>query len=390
MNVSKFGGAVLKDAEGFRRMERILQGEDRGLVVVSALATTTRDLEEAARSAQDGDLPRSLEIVQSLQDQHDRLVSDLIDHPTHSKRATDAIATVLNETRTVLRAVNVTRQLTPRTLDHVLAFGERLALDVSANVLQSNNHDVKLIDVRRLIVTTGAYGNAVPIESKTRVHIQRELRPLMDSYDFIITQGFVGATEAGETTTMGKESSNLSATFLGAMIDAEQVTIWTDVEGVRSTDPKLGVDTVARTEFTYEQARHVAHHGLKLMYPTMIEPVESLGIPIRMASALNPDGDKTVVSGQGAGNSAPIVTMHESENEGMLNVSAVFSPMKEWSTALAEAIQGVNDTSDCYVTSDPQDEVVTVRLLLNEAPSFAIRLHELLVLNKEQAHETAA
>ena len=189
---------------------------------------------------------------------------------------------------------------------------------------------------------------------------------------------------------MGKKSSNLSETFLGAMIDAEHVTIWTDVEGVRSTDPKLGVETVGRPSFTYEQARHVAHHGLKLMYPTMIEPVESKGIPIRIASALVPRGDKTVVSSQGAGNSAPIVTMHESETRGMKNVSAVFSPMKEWSTALAEAIQGVNDTSDCYVTSDPRDEVVTVRLRAEEAPSFAIRLHELLVLNKEQAHETTA
>jgi len=386
MMVMKFGGAVLKDAEGFRSMVRILQGADHSLVVVSALARTTRELHAAARSAVDQDLDTAIHTMNQLLERHSDLVQEVVTDTSHQTRALRAIKEVGSELESVLKGIFVTRQLTPRTLDRVLAFGEKLALDLSAFVLLSAGIDAKALDARRFMITTDLHGKAEPIVAKTRVHVERDLRPLLDSYRFIVTQGFVGATEDGDTTTMGQESSNMSATLLASLIDADEVTIWTDVEGVRSIDPDLSPRTMARRSMSYAEAKHAAHHGLKLMYPTMIEPAERAGIPIRIASAFaSANTDEATLISKVGGGVGPLVNVYKKNGDDVRQVSVVFTTVPEWTSALSNAIEVLNEPESCFVISDPTEEVVTFTVPAHDASDFAVRLHELIVLRKENA-----
>jgi aspartate kinase len=387
MIVMKFGGTVLKDAHGFRQMVGIVQGADHGLIVVSALSTTTRELQQAARLAADQQKESATAIIDTIARYHESLAMELITDTVHLQKTQRMIRELAREMETVLTGIAVTKQLTPRTLDRMMAFGEKLALELVTHVLQSADVDAKSLDARRCMVTTAAFGRAEPIASKTRVHVERELRPLLDAYPFVVMQGFVGATEEGETTTMGKESSNMSATLLASMIDATMVTIWTNVEGIRSIDPALVSTTLPRPAMSYAEAKHAAHHGLKLLYPTMIEPAEQAGIPIRIASAFEWKGASTMISAE-RDHVRPIVNVFNGPNDGMAYVSVVFVNVSQWTSALARAIDAVNEPDQCYVSSDPRDQVVTIRLPRTEAQALAVRLHEVIVLEQELSHET--
>ena len=310
MIVMKFGGAVLGDAQGFLNMTSILAEADRGLVVVSALATTTRELEEAARAASEGSGEAAATSIARIRRSHADLIDNVISTDSLKIELQGHLNSAVNDLQRLLDGVGITRQLTPRTLDRILAFGERLALDIAHHALLDKGLDACAVDATELIVTSDAFGRAQPIVAKSKVRVDKVLSPLLEAHRFVLTQGFVGATERGQPTTMGRESSNLSATLLASLIGAERVEVWTDVEGVRSADPNLVSPTLLRPHLSYGQAQHAAHHGLKLLYKTMIDPVERSGIPITIRCTSAPDGDRTEINATPAPVD-PIITLVE-------------------------------------------------------------------------------
>lgn len=298
MKVMKFGGAVLRSREGFTQMVDILRSQSGVplLVIISAFSTSTRDLERAARAAENGDQDLAFSICDGIIREHHRFADELL----AIKTTKDALNFFLDECETrlhqLLRGISITHELTPRTLDIILSFGEMLALHIVRHFLEESGFDLTFVDSSNIIVTNAVHGAATPDSSLTALNVERVLRPAFGRSSIVLTQGFVAKSSTGEITTMGKESSNLTATLLGVLLNADEIIIWSDVEGIYTADPKLIQNAQPIPQMNYRQARRAAASGLKLIYSTMIEPSERANIPLVFRSAFAPTGNFTRIA----------------------------------------------------------------------------------------------
>lgn len=382
MKVMKFGGAVLRGPEGFRQMSDILQRhtDERLLVVVSAFSTATRDLEYTARLAVKGQLDDARERLDHVVNDHRTLMKGLIPSPSVREALDLLLEGCRTELTNTLTGVSITRQLTPRTLDGILSYGEYMALHIARHVLGSRGIDVAGVDARDVIETDDRYGAARPLIDKTRVRVRQTLMPVLDAHHVVLIQGYVGRAEHGATTTMGKESSNLTASLLGSLLDAEEIVIWTDVAGIRSGDPQICEGTASRPRLSYVQARIAAEEGVKLLYPTMIDPAEQAGIPIRIAGAAEPDGDQTIIAAE-ASSCDPIVVLRDDMDsaDNHVTVSVVFAPAAAWLDAAGTTIRELGVTDAFGLVLHPGDHTARLMLPRAHATKAAARLHARLV-----------
>lgn len=298
MRVMKFGGAVMRNPEGFAAMTEILRQyrNEPLLVVVSAFSTVTRDLRRAAALAEQGDEHSALAQAEAIITQHETFARELL----HDAITLDALSLLLRESgkrlREYIRGVAITRELTPRTLDAVLAYGEYLSVHIVKHYLQEQDFAPAFVDAADVVVTNDRYGAAIPNRERTAGNVEEKLLPLLQRGMMVITQGFVGRSTAGEVTTMGMESSNLTATLLAELLSASEVVIWTDVDGVRSADPRYAEGTAAVSQLSYAQASTAAANGVKLLHPSMIEPVQRASIPLFIRSAFAPGRSGTMIT----------------------------------------------------------------------------------------------
>ncbi|CAN5558828.1 hypothetical protein BH10BAC6_BH10BAC6_09170 [soil metagenome] len=371
MLIMKFGGSVLRDEQGFRRMTSIL-GSTSGepvLVVVSAFSTVTRDLDAMSALAASGHLQGALTGLEQLQGDLAALCPSPASWP---EDLAQTLQQCFEEMQTLLRAMSVTRQRTARIRDRFLAYGEFLSLHVSHAHLAAAAIPATRLDVRTVLITDDTFGSAAPHIEKTRVHVEHDLLPLFNTHSIVITQGFVGCTEHGDTTTMGKESSNLTASFLGSLLKAREIVIWTDVEGVRSADPTVCNNTVVRSHLTYAQARIAAHHGVKLLYPTMIEPAERENIPIRIAHAEHPNGGHTIIAND-VGETGPLITL---DGE---TITTLFAPRSAWLHAADAIVAALHLDDQFSVSAGSETHVATMTVPLAQAHVATQLFHDHII-----------
>jgi len=378
MVTMKFGGAVLRSPEGFRQMATILRKTNEPvLVVVSAFASATRDLEFAARLAAKGLPAEAHERLLQVIDDHRALMRSLLPVPA-IRDALDALVEGVHAAASeLLSAIAVTRQLTPKTLDKLLAFGEFLALHIARHVLVSDDLDVVGVDAGEVMITTNDHGRAVPIPDAIRTRVNTVLKPALQEHQIVLVQGFVGRGQDGSTTTMGRESSNLTATVLGSALGVREIVIWTDVEGIRSADPHLCDHTRLRPELSWSEARIAANVGLKLLYPTMIEPAESHNIPIRIACASRPNGESSLI-GRSSKPCEPIVITREGA-EGATDVVTVFADASPWLTAASQAVSELNEADPFFVSCDRPSSGYRFTTSFGSAPRITRCFHDALV-----------
>jgi len=371
----KFGGAVLHRPAGFRDMLNIVLGEQRRpiTVVVSALGTTTRELGAAAALAAQGVASGSLQILENIHRYHLSCAQELLG-PAHLAVAESELAQHVQQARTLLRSVAITRHLSPRTSDRILAIGEDLSRSLACTYLASAGLRVRQVDARQIIMTNDQYGAAEPLIEKTKICTSNLVQALgTDNQEIVITQGFVGSTESGETTTLGKESSNLTATLLGASLGAEEVVIWTDVQGVRTIDPTYAADSIVRSHMSYKQARMAAAAGLKLIYPTMIAPAEEAAIPIRIASAHAPSSDSTRIDGTDS-IGAPIIIAKEEHDRAIVTV--MFASMHACLDATTSLVAQIHESELLSVSAQSNEQTFSMTVSLDAMPVVLPFLHE--------------
>lgn len=288
----------MKNPEGFAAITSILQQYQHEplLLVVSAFATVTRSLKRAATLAEQADENAALALADTILEQHELVASHLL-HDEHTRKALlELLRENTKRLHEYLRGVSITRELTPRTLDAIMSYGEYFAVHITKHYLQEQGFTLAFIDAADTIVTDNRYGSAIPNRELTTQAIDKKLRPALHRSSMVITQGFVGRSATGELTTMGMESSNLTATLLGELLGAREVVIWTDVDGVRSADPRYAEHTTPLPHLSYDQAYTAAINGVKLLHPHMIEPVQRASIPLHIRSAFAPMGKGTLVT----------------------------------------------------------------------------------------------
>jgi len=309
LQVMKFGGTSVGDASCIARVCEIIKEASRDycvLVVVSAMSGVTNRLIEAATRAEASERDNAALLIDSLRKQHDVALNALIHDPDTRQRLNLRIEELLKEATRLCDGTALIRELTPRTLDSVSSLGERLSAPLVAAALKECGVEAEAIEATELIVTDGYHGAAEPAMDRTRERCEARLRPLLQKGIVPVVTGFIGATPEGVLTTLGRGGSDYSATILGAAIAADEIIIWTDVNGVLSADPRLVPEARTIPEISYREAAELAYFGAKVLHPKTLRAVITAEIPVWIRNTFEPKNPGTKITLQGSGFTAGV------------------------------------------------------------------------------------
>ena len=303
----KFGGTSVKDAEAVRRVVRVVGREKRPrLVVVSALAQVTDALLEVARLAEAGDAAAARAAVRALHRRHEEMAA-LVRATERRADVLAAIDALFEELDGIVRALAVVEEVSPRSSDAIVAFGELASSRIVAAALEDAGLPARWLDARAVLVTDGQHGAAVPDQEATDERLRSHVRPLLG--EVLVVGGFVGATSSGLTTTLGRGGSDFSAALFGAGLLAEEIQIWTDVDGMLTADPRLVAEPRVVPRLSFDEASELAYFGAKVLHPSTILPAVALDIPVRILNSHRPEAPGTLITrsvGSGEGGPAAI------------------------------------------------------------------------------------
>ena len=313
LRVMKFGGTSVGDAACIARTGQIIAkaaGESAVLVVVSAMSGVTNRLIEAATQAEAGDREKSTGIFNSLRSQHDSALEELVRRPEPRGVVAERLAEVLAEGQRLCDGTALLRELTPRTLDSISSIGERLSAPLFAACLAELGVRSEAVNATELIVTDPYHGRAEPVMNLTRERSGARLRPLLEKGIVPVVTGFIGATPEGVLTTLGRGGSDYSATILGAVLDADEIIVWTDVDGVLTADPRLVPGARTIPEISYREAAELAYFGAKVLHPKTLRAVMDAGIPVWIRNSFAPErpGTKITLEGRSIGGGVKALT----------------------------------------------------------------------------------
>jgi len=296
MIVTKFGGTSVESAEAIDRVVGIVRGaaDRRPLVVLSACAGVTNALLAMARDAREGRLAEVETSLLKLRERHLGIARDLLRSPAYDLLAR-ALESSTHALRAFLQAVTVMRDLTGRAQDYVVSFGEQWSTAIFLGALRQAGQPASLVDARELLVTDNHFTAAVPQLDLTRQRLLTTIPPLVARGQVVVTQGFVGASVEGITTTIGRGGSDYSAAIFAAMLEARELQIWTDVDGVLTADPSLIPTATNIPEMTFDEASELAYFGARVLHPSTILPAVEKDIPVRVLNSRKPDHPGTVI-----------------------------------------------------------------------------------------------
>lgn len=305
MIVAKFGGAVLQTADGVRLVrQEILSLDSPVLVVVSAFAGITNMLERLAEAAV-SDPARSLQVLDVVLGYHSAIAADLLPEEMFQQWRSDA-GPLEDRLAEVIRGLGIVRELSPRTLDLVVHFGERFSSSILLASLRAIGRDATHIPATDLVITDEAHRFARPDIETTRERVLGHLVPALQSNGCVVTEGYIARSRLGEITTMGRESSDYSATLLGQLAGASEVRIYTGTAGVLTADPALVANAVTIPTLGYAAARTLAELGAKILHPRTVNPVEEGKIPLVIVDM---NGRGTCIGAEGSGDGASVVLL---------------------------------------------------------------------------------
>lgn len=299
MKVAKFGGSSVKDAKAMGLcVDLICTQDDLGVVVVSATQNTTNELELIAGTAKEGLTEKALLLVDHLRERHCTICSEINSNSAFLKEGELFLEEILKEARTLVSEISSKKEYTKKDMDALYCLGERMSSYLFSKLLQlKTKKKVILKDAREFIKTDSTFGAGVAQVDQIAIAAKRSLISDLSENSIIVTQGFIGSDEAGQTTTLGREGSDYSATLIGEAIGASEVQIWTDVEGVATFDPRLIENTRFIPELSYEEASTLALLGAKVLYPKTLFPAKRKGIPVFVGSSKNPNALGTRIHG---------------------------------------------------------------------------------------------
>jgi aspartate kinase len=297
MIVMKFGGTSVQDADAIDRAATIVKGRlaQKPVVVVSAMAKVTDQLLAMARAAGAGDRDSALDLSRALRERHYNTAGELLGTAlfTQFHSILEEHFEALDE---LLRGIVAVGELTPRTTDHVAAFGEVLSSRIVKAAFAARGMDAVPVDSRECIVTDSAHTRAAPLMQETHERLQLKVKPLVDAGRVPVMGGFIGATKAGVTTTIGRGGSDYSAAIVGAELGAERIEIWTDVDGMMTTDPNLCPDARRIKVISFDEAAELAYFGAKVLHPATVLPAIQKNIPVYVLNSRNPTCEGTRIA----------------------------------------------------------------------------------------------
>ncbi len=324
LQVMKFGGTSVGDSSCIERVVEIIGTASRQCsvaVVVSAMGGVTNRLIEAATESKAGNEVAVAEIFAQLRKQHDDVVTALIHSEEGRRRLEKKLHELFAEGERLCQGTILLRELTPRTLDAISGLGERLCAPLVAAALAEIGVVSESIDATELVVTDSYHGGAEPWIDLTRVRCQARVAPLLEAGIVPVVTGFIGASDEGILTTLGRGGSDYSATILGAALDAEEVVIWSDVPGLLTADPGLVAEACTIAEISYREAAELAYFGAKVLHPKTLRPVMQSGIPIWIKSTFAPEEPGTKITPTGPLHAGGVTALTAMRDAALITVS---------------------------------------------------------------------
>lgn len=308
----KFGGTSMGSAERIRGAAAICMEQSAKrptAVVVSAMSKVTDLLLDTLRHAEGGDEHGLETNLQALRQRHSEACEALLD-PEMRAETWVVLDGILGEFSRIARGVLMLGERPPKSVDEAVAVGERLSSELIAAYMRSQGADSFAVNAREVIVTDAVFGNASPLMEQTREKVDALLRPALESGRLPVMTGFNGATMDGRPTTLGRGGSDFSASILASALDAEELWIWTDVDGIMSADPRIVPDARVLEEVTYREAAELAYNGAKVLHPRTLAPLMERGVPVWSKNSFRPEvpGTRIVQSTHFSGKGPRAVT----------------------------------------------------------------------------------
>lgn len=355
--VMKFGGTSVEDARAMERTAAIVAGRrSRGLravVVVSAMAKVTDQLLAAAKAAGDGDKAGALAIAARLRNRHLETAAQLLDEVRIAQMHL-VLGQEFDALDDLLRGISAVGELTPRTNDLVVSFGERLSSRMVAEAFAQRGLHGAHVDARTCVVTDAHFGKAAPLEAAIESRLIEHVLPLLDAGRTPVMGGFIGATVDGITTTLGRGGSDYTAALIGGGLHAGAIEIWTDVNGIMTTDPRICPDALRVKTISFEEAAELAYFGAKVLHPATILPAVQKSIPVWVLNSREAENEGTKITAVAPHCSSPFKSIAAKKKLTIIDVVASRMLM---SHGYLKAVFDVFDKYKCAIDMVSTSEV---------------------------------
>jgi len=377
--VMKFGGTSVGTSEGMAQVVDIISQTrtdwSQVMVIISALAGVTDLLLECSHQAVSGDDGAITEAANYLLDRHSEIAADLISEPTLRDRVTQDVKSLIEEFSNLCNAICVLGESTPRALDALLSLGERMSVRILAGALQSGKIPSQFLEATHFIITDDHFQNAHPDLDATGRKTREVIQPLLEAGIIPIITGYISATPSGVTTTLGRGGSDYTAALVATALDAAEVWIWTDVDGVMTAHPRLVPHANTIEELSYREVSELAYFGAKVLHPKTIRPVIEAGIGLWVRNTFNPTNPGTQILDQldqrNSGNIKAVTIIEDQclitiEGRGMLGVPGVaartFAAVATTGTSVALISQASSEQSICFAAPSQASTCVIASL----------------------------
>ncbi len=295
--VMKFGGTSVEDPAAIGRTAAIVAGRVASgkmpVVIVSAMAKVTDQLLRCATAAAQGDRTGALAISSRLRSRHRDTAAALVKDQNESVVLINWIDQKFDQLDEVLRGLAAILELTPRISDLIVSYGERLSSRMIAAAFCERGIDAVHLDARDIIITDSQFQKAIPIDSVIEMRTAEKVRPLLNEGKVPVMGGFIGSNEAGITTTLGRGGSDFTGALVGGAMHADAIEIWTDVDGIMTSDPRVCPDALRVKVISFEEAAELAYFGAKVLHPATILPAVKKNIPVLVLNSRNPSNEGT-------------------------------------------------------------------------------------------------
>ena len=297
--VMKFGGTSVEDAAAIRRLCQIVNGRLRHhpVVVVSALAKVTDQLFAAGKTAAGGNLKTAHGVLREIQDRHFRIARELLSSDGRDILVKD-LAQDFQATLAVLTSISAARDFSLQAQDHLLGMGEHFSSKIVHAALVRSGLEAVWVDAKECVITDAAHTRATPLWKETNQRLECLVGPLLGVGRIPVLGGFAGSARDGVPTTLGRGGSDFSAAIVGAGLHAAKIEIWTDVDGVMTTDPDLCTEAQLVTRMSFDEAAELAYFGAKVLHPSTLLPARRQDIPVWVLNSRNPEGLGTEISAE--------------------------------------------------------------------------------------------
>ncbi len=295
--VMKFGGTSVQDSDSITNVINIIKNNPfKKVVVVSAISKATTALENIARLAAEKNVQKAEKLLEEIINRHHVIIDTLVSDGALKSKAAEIIIGYQLQITELIKGLSIINELSLRILDAFRVFGELMSSNVIFHAMVNAGMDVELIDSREIIKTNNDFSRAYPNFEVSQINSNKIVKPLLTKGKIVLAQGFMGSTEDGISTTMGRESSDFSAAIYGSLVDADEIQIWTDVDGVLSCDPNIINNPLKLTEISFKEMEELSNFGAKVLHKNSVKPALKKNIPIKILNSKNTSSTGTLVS----------------------------------------------------------------------------------------------